>query len=533
MLTVVCTSGAIARRVVQATARNDSNCQHPRTRPVAADPTSMRQWVSCSERAGGGKRQALELFNSEVVVPSESEDIHPSSARRAGTKREGHPGGKHRHRDRDTYWPWSAAAGENVDAEVVDWSRSAVLEAVCGKVRLVRHEPSRRPVPVHSPRRHSVQEALSGATIRGTRLRSPRCVGSLTISPPIQQLVQSVEDETHHAYRRSADHRARRLSDAAHHVLDHVHHSLPTLNRMLTTPRLAGSDGTLDFHAERVIGSGRPQVQEEGSSQQVSGVDLLAADLRRLRLRAESPTLVHLEQLTGVSKSSLSDAFKGKQLPSERTLDCLVRALGEDPSAWLDRRTLLASPTTKTRSAPDEPAPPTAGPQPQHALTLRGAVVLAVVAFGAGAAVATGITALVDRPEAVAATEPDPGSPSMLPVENGVDPAATSCLDDARPAASETRNESVLLEVMWSDRCQAAWGRITRYDNQSFNNSVHIEIYPQSADRDNHRQESTVEGVQSAYTALIVRSDADTRICAHGNITLNGDTIDVGDALCT
>lgn len=301
---------------------------------------------------------------------------------------------------------------------------------------------------------------------------------------------------------------------------------------MLTTPRFAGSDGTLDFHAERVSGSERPQVQEEDFSQQVSGVDLLAADLRRLRLKADSPTLVHLEQLTGVSKSSLSDAFKGKQLPSERTLDCLVRALGEDPSAWLDRRTRLMSPTTKPLRARNEPASSNAGPQ-QRALTLRGAVVLAVVAFGVGAAVATGISALADRPEAVAATEPEPGSPSVLPVENGVDPAATSCLDDARPAASETRIESVLLEVMWSDRCQAAWGRITRYDNQSFNNSVHIEIYPQSADRNNHRQESTVEGVQSAYTALVVRTDPNTRICAHGSITLDGDTIDVGNALCT
>jgi transcriptional regulator with XRE-family HTH domain len=294
-------------------------------------------------------------------------------------------------------------------------------------------------------------------------------------------------------------------------------------------------------------------MQESSSPERDAKIRLLASDLRKLKLEVGSPILRDLEERTGISKSALSAAFKGRTLPSERTLDSLIRAFGRDPSPWLDRRAELASQTqptadpqtpTETQSPSGTQSPseslPLVGQDPtptsssgKRTLSLRAAASLAAIAFGAGAAVATGLMSIADRDATVADARPTPNNSSMLPAATGVDPAATSCIDDAEPAASETRIETVVLQVMWSDKCQAGWGRITRNDNQSNGNSVHIEVYPLGPERDNQQQESTMTSVQGAYTHMIVRTDPDTRICAHGSITRDGETVDVGDELCT
>ena len=67
-----------------------------------------------------------------------------------------------------------------------------------------------------------------------------------------------------------------------------------------------------------------------------------AADLRRLRLEAGNPTLSRLQDETGISRTVLSEAFAGRQLPSARTIDGIVRACDADAGAWLDRRDALA-----------------------------------------------------------------------------------------------------------------------------------------------------------------------------------------------
>ena len=82
----------------------------------------------------------------------------------------------------------------------------------------------------------------------------------------------------------------------------------------------------------------------------------LAADLRALRLRAESPTLAKLQHDSGVSRSVLSSAFAGRQLPSARTIDRTVRALGEDSTPWIARRDAIAKRTGESEDAADETA---------------------------------------------------------------------------------------------------------------------------------------------------------------------------------
>lgn len=243
-----------------------------------------------------------------------------------------------------------------------------------------------------------------------------------------------------------------------------------------------------------------------------------AADLRRLRLEADNPTLAKLQAETGISRTVLSDAFAGRQLPSARTVDGIVRACGGDQAAWLDRRDALA----ESRASIDAPvALPTA-----RTVSRRAAAALAAGTFIIGVAASAVTTALL-VPNLLPANDGP-----QISVTSGEDPAATACVDDARVATGDTRADNSLLEIVWSDKCQAGWGRITRYDGLGTGNTVTIAIYPQTSPTGADRQEATEHDVQGAYTTLVVRPSADTLLCAEGSFTVDGKRIDLGDALC-
>ncbi|WP_022880068.1 helix-turn-helix transcriptional regulator [Microbacterium sp. B19] len=119
-----------------------------------------------------------------------------------------------------------------------------------------------------------------------------------------------------------------------------------------------------------------------------------AADLRRLRLEAGSPTLAHLQHLTGISRTVISEALSGRTLPSERTVNALVRVLGGDPPAALRKRAELArGGPAKTASVPVAREPvATVGsgdPRPGDALAVT------VATFAAGCLVSVGSWAVV------------------------------------------------------------------------------------------------------------------------------------------
>lgn len=250
-----------------------------------------------------------------------------------------------------------------------------------------------------------------------------------------------------------------------------------------------------------------------------------AAELRRLRLEAGSPTLANLRHRTGISRTVISDALSGRSLPSERTVDALVRAFDEDPAPALQRRADLA----RRSSAPAVAAPTatsTASTTRPHGFSRRGAVLLSLGTFLAGSLVTLGGVAAV-----TAVTTPPPGAPQIA-VDSGVDPATTACVEDAAVATGDTRADNSLLEIVWSDKCQAGWGRITRYDGKAMGNTVSIAIYPKTAADGPLRQEATEHDVQGAYTTLVVRPSPDTLLCAEGSFTVDGTRIDLGDPLC-
>ncbi|WP_314147635.1 hypothetical protein, partial [uncultured Leifsonia sp.] len=71
-------------------------------------------------------------------------------------------------------------------------------------------------------------------------------------------------------------------------------------------------------------------------------VQEFAEELRRLHVQAGSPTLARLQHETGISRTVLSGAFAGRQLPSARTVAGIVGACGGDTAAWLRRRDAIA-----------------------------------------------------------------------------------------------------------------------------------------------------------------------------------------------
>lgn len=61
--------------------------------------------------------------------------------------------------------------------------------------------------------------------------------------------------------------------------------------------------------------------------------------LRTIRIDANL-TLSEVEELTGVSKATLSKIETGRELPADKYLDDLARAYGE-PAGWYDAPLLL------------------------------------------------------------------------------------------------------------------------------------------------------------------------------------------------
>jgi hypothetical protein len=204
---------------------------------------------------------------------------------------------------------------------------------------------------------------------------------------------------------------------------------------------------------------------------------------------------------TGISRSVLSEAFAGRLLPSARTVDGIARACGAAPGPWVDRRDALAECDRRPKRNP-------------AVVSVRSAVLFAVGSFALGCSASVVATMLMS-----AASTIEAGAPRS-PATTGEDPASTTCIDDAAVATSEERAGMSLLEIVWSDKCQAGWGRITRYDGLSAGNTVTIVIYPETAPLGPDRQEATEHDVQGAYTNLVVRPTPDTLLCADGSFTV-------------
>ncbi len=274
-----------------------------------------------------------------------------------------------------------------------------------------------------------------------------------------------------------------------------------------------------------------------------------AADLRALRLRAESPTLEKLQRDSGISRSVLSSAFAGRHLPSARTVDRTVRALGEDASPWVARRDAIARSTGADATPPEAPVAATSGaaiaagpaaPGRSRTVSRRRAAALAAVAFVAGFAVAIGASwiagrSIVQQVRAAAADAAQDAAASALGAsspagaQDGDDPHGASCDEDARVLASEERAGDTTLEILWSDACGAGWARLTRAASGDEGDALTVEIRTENAAQ---HQAATVTDARSVSTPILVRPDAETLLCASGAVDSGGASTALGSPLC-
>uniref|UniRef100_UPI000E728B2A DUF2690 domain-containing protein n=1 Tax=Nesterenkonia muleiensis TaxID=2282648 RepID=UPI000E728B2A len=72
----------------------------------------------------------------------------------------------------------------------------------------------------------------------------------------------------------------------------------------------------------------------------------------------------------------------------------------------------------------------------------------------------------------------------------------------------ERLDGSVQVQILWSNECSSAWGRITRWDEQSMGNSVGFIIYPQTEGPDSENAQSRdAFDVQSVYTPMLIEDN--------------------------
>jgi transcriptional regulator with XRE-family HTH domain len=283
----------------------------------------------------------------------------------------------------------------------------------------------------------------------------------------------------------------------------------------------------------------------DGSDTAADSVEEFAHDLRQLRHANNFPKLTTMQFHTGISKSTISAALKGDRLPSEKTVRALTSFFGADMEEWSRRRRALDRHTPAARTEPEvgfnpetglletpsiegpldqdavaavsDERPETSVPTvKQHLLLLTAASVAVLTACA---------TSLVWF--ALSTAQSDASASTIehyVDFSTGVDPMLTVCRKDGRVVASEDRLDgAVFVEVIYSDRCHAAWGRVTRYDAKTADNSIHMTVYLHDDPAGSKAQEATASNQQSVHTPLLVRTDDDGAVCGAASITRGGE----------
>lgn len=267
----------------------------------------------------------------------------------------------------------------------------------------------------------------------------------------------------------------------------------------------------------------------------VDSPEAFAADLRALRRAAGDPTLAALSARTGISKSVLSEALTGRRLPTERTVVKLVEAFTADPGPWIARRGSLASRAVASSATQETADPADDGARPGWRSRRLALWQTLAIAAASAALAAVGTSAFfLGGSHAQASLPPgENASGPYLAAANGVDPMRTACKEDAIIAASEPRfDRQVQVQLLYSNDCMAMWGRVTRYDGASSGNTLTMRVYPADDPDGARSQERSAGDLQSIYTPMIVEPDVDARICGVATLTIDGEIVDLGPALC-
>lgn len=299
----------------------------------------------------------------------------------------------------------------------------------------------------------------------------------------------------------------------------------------------------------RSASDGSDKVDDLGAAEDT--VEQFAQDLRQLRHANNFPKLTTMQFHTGISKSTISAALKGDRLPSEKTVRALAAFFESDAEDWSRRRSALDRNTPPARTEPEVGFNPETGlletpsysgdtndvtsdpdkhPESSVPMVKRRLLLLTAISVAALTACATSLVWF-----ARSTAQSDASASTIehyVDFSTGVDPMLTICRKDARVAASEDRLDgAVFIEVIYSARCDAVWGRATRYDAKTADNSIHMTVYRHDDPSGPRTQESASSDRQSVYTPMLVRTDDDGEICGTASIT-RGDEEFEAEPVC-
>jgi len=257
------------------------------------------------------------------------------------------------------------------------------------------------------------------------------------------------------------------------------------------------------------------------TQQPPDSVALFAADLRELRRDAGDPILEALAVRSKHGRTTLSKAFRGKELPTRNTLIAIVSALGGDEDEWLQRWTRLR--LADVESVADD------HPKTRRSRTVRMVIewhtaLVGAVCLAAGAGIG------------VAAAGSPGGSSSPTPqhvaVTPGDDPwAEPACQADAARQTFATRADHYLVEIFWSPTCDAMWGQVTRFDGgiqgNSLSAAISVGFQPDTT------QTVTANDVQAVHTPLLLSPGRLGTVCVTGVAQVGATDLALSPPLCT
>jgi hypothetical protein len=257
-------------------------------------------------------------------------------------------------------------------------------------------------------------------------------------------------------------------------------------------------------------------------------IERFAWDLRQVKAAAGNPTLEQIAERGKVSKAALSEATSGRKVPSEAILKAYLigcKCPQPDIDAWVARRAKLKDDLPALLARAQERTAPVSldGYVKRGTAWMVGACAVVTLACGGGLLGYQMGKATVAAP---AATPPSPLAP-----HTGEDPERAGCTKDAQPVAlARQPHGGTLLELIWSEACQANWGRITRDDDDLAGSAMTVEITGHFKDAPNP-QIATADEQQIVNTPLMI-VDPEDKVCVTGSWTVGGRTIESTEPAC-
>lgn len=248
-----------------------------------------------------------------------------------------------------------------------------------------------------------------------------------------------------------------------------------------------------------------------------------AHELRQLRTNAGEPSFDAMAARANWSKTQLHAATTGRCMPTWSTAEAFLRAckvpddkMVEWRQRWHQHEAAMTELKMVTQREPIEESP--------TLLSRRSRQVPLLLATLAGM-LACVLTALVAGTAAYWWARPDEPT-------TGDDPMTSGCIGDALLANTATIEGLYRLDLFWSTKCLANWGRITRLDGKEFGNRIAVTVYG-SYQQPPPAQDANGRDIKDVYTPiLVVGDDPTTTACVTGTIWVGAADTPANEPIC-